>query len=244
MRTIWGSGDVVLLVFAGSSAEFALNKAVDWLYFTGVLPADPLGRLFSTVAYAQKIVFAGCDDAHRAIDNITAIHRGVEASRGYSIPDEAYLDVLFMLIDYSIRSFELLERRLMEAEKEEVFDVFRRVGARMGLKDLPRNYGEWVVMRAQYLSEDLIHSRFSQDLYQRYRKSLGGLRYALLLQSQVLLLPLRVRALLPLPAAPLLLPLVKLYKYARTLRLDRLIKRVLLPQKYREQIARLDITDR
>ncbi|MEJ7663471.1 MAG: hypothetical protein WKG07_29945 [Hymenobacter sp.] len=39
----------VLFIFAGAAAEFALNKAVDWLYFTGRLPADPLGRLFSTV---------------------------------------------------------------------------------------------------------------------------------------------------------------------------------------------------
>ncbi|MCB0432341.1 MAG: DUF2236 domain-containing protein, partial [Mangrovimonas sp.] len=57
VRKIWGNSDTILLIFAGASAEFALNKAVDWLYFTGKLPNDPLGRLFSTVAYARKIVF-------------------------------------------------------------------------------------------------------------------------------------------------------------------------------------------
>ena len=57
VRKIWGKSDTVLFVFAGASAEFALNKAVDWLYFTGRLPADPLGRLFSTVMYAREIVF-------------------------------------------------------------------------------------------------------------------------------------------------------------------------------------------
>jgi hypothetical protein len=56
VRKIWGKSDTVLFIFAGASAEFALNKAVDWLYFTGKLPADPLGRLFSTVRYARKIV--------------------------------------------------------------------------------------------------------------------------------------------------------------------------------------------
>jgi hypothetical protein len=35
VREIWGSSDTVLLVFAGSAAEFALNRSVDWLYFTG-----------------------------------------------------------------------------------------------------------------------------------------------------------------------------------------------------------------
>ena len=33
-----------------------------------------------------------------------------------------------MLIDYSIRSFELLERKLELNEKEEIFDVFSRLG--------------------------------------------------------------------------------------------------------------------
>jgi len=57
VRKIWGKSDTILFIFAGASAEFALNKAVDWLYFTGKLPQDPLGRLFSTVSYARSIVF-------------------------------------------------------------------------------------------------------------------------------------------------------------------------------------------
>jgi hypothetical protein len=57
VRKIWGKSDTVLFIFAGAAAEFALNKAVDWLYYTGKLPSDPLGRLFSTVRYARGIVF-------------------------------------------------------------------------------------------------------------------------------------------------------------------------------------------
>ena len=45
------------------------------------------------------------------------IHAAVEKKRGRSIPDWAYRDVLFMLIDYSIRSYEVLERSLSRAEK-------------------------------------------------------------------------------------------------------------------------------
>ncbi len=44
VRRIWGDGDMVLLIFAGSAAEFALNRAVDWLFFPGKLPDDPIGR--------------------------------------------------------------------------------------------------------------------------------------------------------------------------------------------------------
>src|SRR5580704_8485661 len=127
VRTIWGSSDTVMLVFAGSAAEFALNTSVDWLYFTGRLPADPVGRLFSTVKYAQAIIYSPLDRALEAIDQITAIHGGVEKSRGMRIPDSAYRDVLFMLIDYTIRSFELLERKLTEGEKGEIFEIFYRV---------------------------------------------------------------------------------------------------------------------
>ncbi len=74
---IWGKGDTILFIFAGASAEFALSKAVDWLYFTGRLPADPLGRLFSTVSYARTIVFSEKDAALRSIDAMAAIHAEV-----------------------------------------------------------------------------------------------------------------------------------------------------------------------
>ncbi|PTQ94106.1 uncharacterized protein DUF2236 [Mucilaginibacter yixingensis] len=240
VRKIWGRADVVLFIFAGSAAEFALNKAVDWLYFTGKLPADPLGRLFSTVAYARRIIFADLDEAHRAIDQITAIHQGVEQSRGAKIPDWAYRDVLFMLIDYSIRSFELLDRKLTDAEKQEVFDVFYRVGARMQLQGLPQNYQEWVGMRQGHLDNDLICSDFTADLYRQYRKHLGGLRYFVMKQVQQMLLAPRVRQLLGMGRVVILKPVLLVYRLFRSLRWERPFKNALLPQKYKAQILALD----
>ena len=112
VRKIWGKSDTVLFIFGGASAEFALNKAVDWLYFTGKLPSDPLGRLFSTVKYAKYIVFSSMDDANKSIDMLRQIHGTVEQNRGAVIPDWAYRDVLFMLIHYSIASYELLEKKI------------------------------------------------------------------------------------------------------------------------------------
>ena len=117
VRRIWGRSDIILFIFAGASAEFALNKAVDWLYFTGKLPSDPLGRLFSTVSYAREIVFSTKVDANSAIDRIKSIHQAVEHDRGDKIPDWAYRDVLFMLIYYSKAAFELLERKMDLGEK-------------------------------------------------------------------------------------------------------------------------------
>src|SRR3990170_6182414 len=87
VREIWGKSDTILFIFAGSSAEFALNRAVDWLYFTGRLPADPLNRLFSTVEYARLIVFSEKDRAHGVIDQMRSIHAAVEDAKKATIPD-------------------------------------------------------------------------------------------------------------------------------------------------------------
>ena len=108
VRTIWGSPDLILLIFAGSAAEFALNRAVDWLFFTGKIPRDPIGRLFSTVRYAQEIVFATEETARRTLSRINATHDSVERQRGQTIPDWAYRDVLYMLVDYSERAYRVL----------------------------------------------------------------------------------------------------------------------------------------
>ncbi|MBG6233902.1 hypothetical protein IWX76_000457 [Pedobacter sp. CAN_A7] len=240
VREIWSKGDTILFIFAGSAAEFAVNKAVDWLYFTGRLPADPIGRLFSTVNYARKIIFAERYIALNAIDKINTIHQTVENNRGSKIPDWAYRDVLFMLIDYSIRSFELLERKLTKAEKQDVVDVFNELGIRMGLKDLPKSYTDWHVMRDAHLKENLKYSKFTTDLYKQYRKHLGSFRYQVLLQAQVLVVPKRVNHLLSLGRIAFLKPAIFIYKICRILNLHQYIKNIMLPEAYKKQIADLD----
>ena len=241
VRKIWGKADTILFIFAGASAEFALNPSVDWLYFTGRLPADPLGRLFSTVGYSRQILFSRYDAALRSIDQITAIHKSVEASRGMQIPANAYLDVLYMLIDYSIRAYELLERKLAETEKAEVFEVFYRVGKRMDLSGLPDNYSDWVVKREQQLANSLRSGHLTHDLYRQYRKHLGMARYQLLKQAQLLLVPQRVKALLGLGKLRWLLPVLYVYKLFRLLRLQNLLKLAILPRAYSAQVMAMDI---
>lgn len=240
VRQIWGKGDTILFIFAGSAAEFALNKAVDWLYFTGRLPKDPLGRLFSTVAYSRKILFATDEEARRAIVQLRAIHSGLESSRGTAIPDWAYRDVLFMLIDYSMRSFELLERRLTDAEKAEIFDVFHRLGSQMGLAGLPADLPEWYRMREEHLAQNLENSLYTRDLYRQYRKHLGWLPYQVLKQAQILVTPRHVQHLLPIGKYAFLKPVLIGYKWSRKIRLDWLIKSCLLPRNYLAQIKALD----
>ena len=241
VRKIWGKGDTVLFIFAGAAAEFALNKAVDWLYFTGKLPKDPLGRLFSTVSYAKKIVFSSMDEANKAIDSLQKIHSTVEQNRGATIPDWAYRDVLFMLIHYSIAAYELLESKLNQDERQEVFNVFYRVGARMGLKDLPASYIDWLPVRNAHLLADLKKTEYTTDLFKQYKKHLGAMRFKVLVEGQKLVVPEQVKQLLQFSDFSLLTPVVPVYKVSRLMKIDWLLKNILLPTDYKDQIRELDM---
>lgn len=241
VRKIWGKADTILFIFAGASAEFALNQSVDWLYFTGRLPSDPLGRLFSTVAYARKIIFSENEIALQYIDQITAIHSGVEAARDANISSEAYLEVLYLLIDYSIRSFELLERGLNYDEKREVFNVFYRVGKRMELAGLPANYEEYLELREKQLIENLHYSKYTADLYKQYKKHLGAIRFLVLKQAQVLVVPAEVNQALSLGKTRWMLPVLSIYKLFRLLKLQNLLKYAILPSNYTTEVMALDI---
>lgn len=241
VRKIWGKADTVMFIFAGSAAEFALNKAVDWLYFTGKLPADPIGRLFSTVTYARMIIFAERENAYKAIDKITSIHAAVEQSRNAKIPDWAYRDVLYMLIHYSIAAYELLEKKLTAPEKEKVFAVFYEVGERMHLKALPSNYEDWKKDYALHLENDLAKSKFTIDLFKQYKKHLGAFRYYVLIEAQKLLVPKSVHTLLDFGKFSMMNLIIPAYKLCRLIKLDGILKAAVLPEEYKQQIKELDI---
>ncbi len=233
-----------MLIFAGAAAEFALNKAVDWLYFTGRLPADPIGRLFSTVSYAQRIIFSSKEDAWKAIDGINSIHANLEAGRKMKIPDWAYRDVLYMLIHYSQAAFEALERRQMtSAEADDLFDVFRRLGERMGIAGLPNTYEEWTVSRQIHLRQDLVYSNFSADLFKQYRKHLGRFRYGLLLEAHKLVVPEHAKKLLNLDGFSWLSPCLVVYRGIRWTRVDGLLTMAALPPQFRQKAPELTPKD-
>jgi len=231
---------MVLLVFAGSAAEFALNRAVDWLFFSGKLPGDPIGRLFTTASYAQGVVFADEVTASRTLNGIRAAHQAVERQRGQQIPDWAHRDVLYMLIDYSERAHELFARPLTADEQSELYDVFCRVGIGLGIPDLPATYTEWTADRDRHLRRDLVYSDGTAALYARYRDQLGRWRYHLLLRVQAILAPEHVRGLLRLGSAEWLRPLLRLYPVLARVGLRSTIQRLLMPSRYLSAIRDLD----
>lgn len=240
VRRIWGDGDMVLLVFAGSAAEFALNRAVDWLFFTGKLPRDPIGRLFSTAGYAQGIVFADTSTAARTLDRIRAAHEAVEHQRGQRIPGWAHRDVLYMLVDYSERAHGMLARPLTPAEQDELYDVFYRVGTGLRIPDLPRTYVDWKTDRELHLRRDLLYGKGTASLYARYLEHLGTWRYQLLLRIQSILAPDHVRGLLRLKRAAWLRPLVRLYPLLVRAGFRSIIQQVLMPASSLPAVRALD----
>lgn len=240
VRRIWSNPDLILLVFAGSAAEFALNRAVDWLFFTGKIPEDPIGRFFSTVSYAQQIVFSTESQATETIRRINTIHKGVEQGRGQKIPDWAYRDVLYMLIDYSQRSYELLFCPLSNSERTELFNHFRRIGELMEIEELPKNYAAWQKERRLHLERDLEYTPYTQSLFEQYRKHLGEWRYSLLLNVQALIVPHRVRRLLKLSANNPLSYLIWSYGIVNELGLQSIVRQALLPPEHLAAVERLN----
>jgi uncharacterized protein (DUF2236 family) len=240
VRRIWGDGDMIILIFAGSAAEFALNRAIDWLFFTGRLPDDPIGRVFTTAAYARDIVFADATTAQRTLDRIRAGHQAVERKRGQTIPDWAHRDVLYMLIDYSERAHEALAGPLSTEQKADLYDVFLRVGSGLRIPDLPASYAQWTIDRDVHLRRDLIHGDLTDELYARYRKHLGPFQYELLLRIQSVLVPDHVREQLRLGRSEWMRPLLRLYPILGRAGLRSLIQRLLVPAQHLAAIRGLD----
>jgi|SRR4051794_25035284 hypothetical protein len=231
-RSIWGDGDAILLIFGGAAAEFAVNRAVDWLFFTGALPRDPIGRLFRTVRYAQTIAYADPAEARDALLGIRKAHAAVERARGQVIPAWAHRAVLYMLIDYSERAPRLLGRPLDATGREELYADFRRIGEGLGIEELPRDYRTWRADRASHLSEDLAWSAGTAALYDAYRRRLGAWRYGLLRQLQGAIVPAHVRRLLGLPRPAPGATLLGVFRGLRRLGLGPLVRRAVIPSRH------------
>jgi uncharacterized protein (DUF2236 family) len=238
VRTIWGNPDLVLLIFAGSAAEFALNRAVDWLFFTGEIPRDPIGRLFSTVRYAQEIVFGDEAKARRTLDRINLQHASVEQERRQAIPDWAYRDVLYMLIDYSQRAYALLYGPLSQRQKSELFEVFLRIGEALRIPALPETYADWKLDRHRHLVRDLSYSKHTAMLFQSYRRHLGVWRYRLLLEVQAVLVPNEVRGLLRLNSKPLIAGLAQTYGIIGRSYVQSMVHTLLIPPRYWNEVRK------
>src|SRR4029077_18177581 len=160
--------------------------------------------------------------------------------RGGTIPDWAYRDVLYMLIDYSERAFRLLNRPLTGPERGDLYAVFRRVGEGLAIPELPGTYDDWTDDRRRHLERDLAYSEFTAALYAQYRHHLGPWRYATLLRVQSILVPDVVCRMLDLEHCRSLHPSLSGYRAMVRIGLRPLIHLLVMPPAILPWIRRLD----
>ncbi len=240
-RRVWSSPDDILLFFAGGAAEFAAIKAVDWLFFTGRLPEAPVERFFETVRFAQRVFFGDPAQAAAAIEAINRIHRRVEEARGEEIPQWAYRDMLFILIDYGERAHEVVFGPMTEGERRSHFGAALALGRVMGLSGLPTTYAAYKAQRHRQLLEDYARTPFTDKLYASYRRALGPWRFRLLRAVQASVLPDELRRMLRLRPDPLVDGLLQRYRYlpgdGNKLRP---LHGVLLPGRFAKQLGEME----
>lgn len=109
----------------------------------------------------------------------------------------------------------------------------------MGLKDLPCNFSDWQISRNEHLNHDLIKSKYTLDLFRQYKKHLGIVRYSILKNAQMLVVPFEVKKQLNFRSYIFRLPLIHLYKLSRRIKLDGFIKYILFPKVYKEDMKNL-----
>lgn len=189
-RTIWSDPENVVLIYAGSAAEFALNPENHWLFYTGKLPADPLRRFEQTLRYQRRLFFLPEDAVPALARRIKEFHKDVEKERSREqgsskISDEAYLQVFSMLVEYGIRGYEYLHRvKLTEDEKETYFNDIRSIALMMDIGDFPTDYDDYRARRERIVFSELQCNVFTRELMDAYRKSLSRVCYWTLLQFQ------------------------------------------------------------
>jgi hypothetical protein len=185
-------------------------------------------------------VFVSEEAAQRTLSCINAAHRTVERQRSETIPEWAYRDVLYMLIDYSERAHALLCRPLSTHERNELYRVFLRIGEGLSISQLPEAYGEWRHDRRLHLVRDLTYSRHTAQLFRQYRVHLGAWRYYLLLQIQALLVPDEVRRLLRLNSNNLISGLAHTYGILTSFNLRSVVHSLLIPPRYWAEVRQFD----
>ncbi len=235
---VWGNVDTVMLIFAGAAAEFAVNRAVDWLFWTNVLPRAPIRRFFQTVRYAQAVLLGDPPTVAKQMAAINRAHRGVERSRGAVIPPWAYRDVLFMLINYGERAHTVVFGPMTRRDRVAYWEVMRELGEELEVEDLPVGYPAYQAARQQHLEQNTAHTAWTDQLYTAYRKDLGPFRMSLLRDLQASLIPAHVAGLLGLRRRAYMDRLLRLYRYTPR-RIAPHLGPLLVPRPYYAQATTL-----
>jgi hypothetical protein len=105
--------------------------------------------------------------------------------------------------------------------------------------DLPIDYPAWQEDRQRHMERDLVRSRYTDELYARYREHLGWWRYNTMVGVQTLLVPPHVRQVLGL-RSPRVPGGVAAYRVLRRLGLRTHLQRLMVPREHLPAVQQLD----
>lgn len=235
-RRVWSDPTCMLLVFVGASAEFPLNPSVDWLFYTGRLPADPIGRFLSTIDYLRQLIIADDETRNLQASKLKQLHQQLENKRGQRIPATSYRDVLSMDMMYSIRSVPLVTGAVLSpCEKDMMVKDMSSIGEQMGIPDLPWSYAELCEQRKERLPL-WVRNDFTNRLLQSYRRALGPVTYELLISAYPMLVETELLNRLGLGKRLLSAPIRWTLRPACQTGLIRTLYRILLPRQIKSAV--------
>jgi len=170
-RTIWNDTENMLLIYVGVAAEFALHPENHWLFYTNKLPSDPQARFVETLAFQQRLVSSTPRELELSGHALREIHTRVENRKSrtggtWRIPNQAFLDLFYMFIDYGIRGYEYIHRHSLDrAKKEEYLGDIGRIAKAMNVKDFPENFTDYLIERNYLISRRLAPNRYTNQLF-------------------------------------------------------------------------------
>ncbi|WP_320669349.1 oxygenase MpaB family protein [Patulibacter defluvii] len=126
---------------------------------------DPWGRLHRTLDFVSTMVYGGPEAAAEMGRRVRAMHRGIrgvdEQGRRYNaLEPEAYAWVQLTLAEGMIGGHRALGRRLRPAQRDQLWQEWRRVGRLLGVRerDLPDSWEQAEALRDRTIAERLEHT--------------------------------------------------------------------------------------
>ncbi|MDH5682349.1 MAG: DUF2236 domain-containing protein [Spirochaetota bacterium] len=244
-REIWGNMANIILIYAGSAADFALHPENHWLFYTNKLPSNPQERFIETFLYNQKLFFTPVSQLPRVVSHIRQIHSAIETKRAREsshkmISHTAFKDVFSMLVDYGIRGYEYLNRRKLDpAEKTEYINDIKAVSDMMGISGFPSDDDSFREYRVDCIQNRLQANEYTERLYEAYLNDLGETRFNIVRRFQAQFIPQRLSEELGLVKSNAFSLLYRTYPYVHHGFLLRLLMRVLLKKAARQALYKI-----
>lgn len=151
--------DIFLSTEIGQLRTFTIPSISDLLHQTGQYEHDGVKRLDDTKAILREIFDNGLDSEHgqAMVEHLNRIHGF------YNIRNDDYLYVLTaFFIDPVLWNERYGWREFTPHEKEATYNIYRKLGEAMKIREIPASFEEFVAWRQAYEAEN---QRFAESNY-------------------------------------------------------------------------------